>query len=73
VDNSPVHTVTDSSSDPLPTTPGRIMMNLWPGNDSAIGWLGEYNGTVPLQAQYDWVSYEAVDWPIKSYLPAIFK
>jgi beta-glucanase (GH16 family) len=73
VDGSPVHTVTDSSLDPLPTTPGRIMMNLWPGNENANGWLGVYNGTVPLQAQYDWVSYEAVDWPNKSYLPAIFK
>jgi len=43
----------------IPTVPGKIMMNLWPG----IGvddWLGAYDGTVPLHASYDWVRYSAL-------------
>jgi beta-glucanase (GH16 family) len=41
----------------IPSHPGKIMMNLWPG----IGvddWLDRYNGATPLYAQYDWVSYD---------------
>jgi beta-glucanase (GH16 family) len=72
VDGLLVHTE-DGSNGALPTTPGRIMMNFWPGTDSVNDWLGDFVYSSPLQAQYDWVSYEAVDWPIKSYLPAIFK
>nr|APX61206.1 GFP::LicBM3 [synthetic construct] len=40
----------------IPVTPGKIMMNLWPG----IGvdeWLGRYDGRTPLQAEYEYVKY----------------
>ncbi len=40
----------------IPVTPGKIMMNLWPG----IGvneWLGSYDGKTPLKAEYEYVKY----------------
>ncbi|TYQ13127.1 UNVERIFIED_CONTAM: Beta-glucanase/Beta-glucan synthetase [Acetivibrio alkalicellulosi] len=40
----------------IPNTPGKIMMNLWPG----IGvddWLGPYCGRTPLTAEYEYVKY----------------
>lgn len=53
VDGQAVYTATEN----IPTTPGKIMMNVWPG----IGvddWLDAYDGTTPLYAHYDWISYE---------------
>lgn len=53
VDGKAVHT---AYSD-IPKTPGKIMMNTWPG----IGvdeWLKPYNGRTPLTAQYQWVSFD---------------
>jgi len=41
----------------IPSHPGKIMMNIWPGI-GVDSWLGSYNGTTPLYAQYDWVSYD---------------
>lgn len=55
VDGNPVYTV--NSSD-VPVTPGKIMMNAWPG----IGvddWLQPYNGVTPLTGYYDWAVYDA--------------
>lgn len=48
VDGKAVHTVTEN----LPSTPGKIMMNVWPG----IGvddWLDLYDGKTPLYGYYD--------------------
>ena len=72
VDGNWVHTE-DGSNGTLPSTPGRIMLNFWPGTDAMNDWLGNFIYGGPLQAQYDWVSYEAVDWPIKSFVPMIFR
>ncbi|WP_375105462.1 glycoside hydrolase family 16 protein [Paenibacillus sp. RS8] len=52
VDDRPVHTVTEN----LPSTPSRIMMNLWNGT-GVDSWLEPYDGTVPLQAYYDQFRY----------------
>ena len=52
VDGIAVYTATKN----LPVTPGKIMMNAWPG----IGvddWLAPYDGQTPLVAYYDWISY----------------
>lgn len=41
----------------IPSTPGKIMMNVWPG----IGvdeWLKPFNGNTPLTARYEWVTYQ---------------
>lgn len=41
----------------IPTTPGKIMMNVWPG----IGvddWLKPFNGNTPLTARYQWATYK---------------
>nr|WP_278487422.1 glycoside hydrolase family 16 protein [Streptococcus equinus] len=53
VDGKAVHTVTEN----LPVTPGKIMMNVWPG----IGvddWLDPYDGKTPLYGHYDWIHYD---------------
>ena len=54
VDGKEVHTVTEN----IPTTPGKLMMNTWNG----IGidsWLGKYDGTTPLTAEYQWARFTA--------------
>ena len=56
VDGKAVYSATNN----IPTTPGKIMMNAWPG----IGvdeWLNPYNGVTPLVAQYDWINWKKVD------------
>ncbi|MFB2126348.1 family 16 glycosylhydrolase [Bacillus subtilis] len=52
VDGQLKHTATNQ----IPTTPGKIMMNLWNGT-GVDEWLGSYNGVNPLYAHYDWVRY----------------
>ncbi|MDE6020648.1 MAG: glycoside hydrolase family 16 protein [Ruminococcus sp.] len=52
VDGKEVYKATQN----IPSTPGRIMMNTWPG----IGvneWLKPFDGTTPLSAHYQWVTY----------------
>lgn len=41
----------------IPSTPGKIMMNAWPGK-GVDAWLAPYNGQTPLYAYYDWISYD---------------
>lgn len=53
VDGVEVHRVTNT----IPSHPGKIMMNLWPGT-GVDSWLGSYDGKTPLNAYYDWVSYD---------------
>lgn len=52
VDRVPVYTAYQN----IPVTPGRIMMNAWPGT-GVDEWLKPYNGTTPLTASYQWVTY----------------
>ncbi|MBP3249941.1 MAG: glycoside hydrolase family 16 protein [Ruminococcus sp.] len=52
VDGKAVYTATEN----IPVTPGRIMMNTWPGR-GVDGWLDHYNGNTPLTARYLWVTY----------------
>ena len=52
VDGKKVHTATENS----PQTPGKIMMNVWPGT-GVDSWLKPFDGTVPLKAEYDWVKF----------------
>lgn len=40
----------------LPTNPGRIMVNLWPGT-GVDSWLGRFNYSGQRTATYDWVKY----------------
>jgi endo-1,3-1,4-beta-glycanase ExoK len=53
VDGREVHRATTD----IPTTPGYIYMNLWPGI-TVDSWLGPYNGKTPIYAYYDWVAYQ---------------
>lgn len=52
VDKKPVYSATTN----IPSTPGKIMMNVWNGK-GVDEWLKPYNGRTPLVAQYDWASY----------------
>jgi hypothetical protein len=54
IDGDLVHTTTDN----VPTNPGQIMMNTWPGNVRTKKWLGTFNPDIlPVYAHYDWVSF----------------
>lgn len=56
VDGVAVYTATEN----IPQTPGKIMMNTWPGV-GVDDWLNHFDGTTPLTAEYDWMritSYE---------------
>jgi beta-glucanase (GH16 family) len=56
VDGTEVHSVNNANGS-LPTTPGKIMISLWPGIGVA-DWLGEFVFPgAPIYADYDWVKY----------------
>lgn len=47
-----------SADKDIPSTPGKIMMNVWPGK-GVDGWLKAFDGTVPLTAEYKSVDFKA--------------
>jgi len=53
VDGEAVYTANSN----IPSTAGRIMMNVWPGT-GVDDWLNAYDGKTPLTAQYQWVTYD---------------
>lgn len=46
-----------STTTDIPSTSGKIMMNVWPGT-GVDAWLNPYDGTTPLTANYQWVTYK---------------
>ena len=52
VDGKEVYKATSN----IPSTPGKIMMNTWPGI-GVDSWLKPFDGTTPLTARYQWVTY----------------
>lgn len=58
IDGAAVYTATEN----IPTTPGKIMMNVWPGT-GVDSWLGKYDGTLPLTAEYAAVRYNENGYP----------
>jgi hypothetical protein len=61
VDGRRVYSVADTEGNPTPKATDslqKIMMNLWPVDETASGWAGAfgYPGS-PLRAQYQWVRY----------------
>jgi endo-1,3-1,4-beta-glycanase ExoK len=46
----------------IPQTPGKIMMNLWPGRN-VDDWLAPYDGRTPLVAEYEYVRYYPNGFP----------
>lgn len=53
-----------------PSTPGRIMMNLWAVTDAASGWAGKFQGG-PAQARYDSVSFTSLGDLTEVSLPLV--
>jgi Beta-glucanase/Beta-glucan synthetase len=53
VDGKEVYRATQN----IPTHPGKVMMNLWPGI-GVDSWLGAYDGKTPITASYDWMAYD---------------
>ncbi len=53
VDGKEVYKATSS----IPSTPGKIMMNVWPGI-GVDNWLKPFDGNTPLTARYQWVTYQ---------------
>ncbi|MBE6837285.1 MAG: glycosyl hydrolase family protein [Ruminococcus sp.] len=56
VDGVAVHTAYNN----IPVTPGKIMMNVWPGIN-VDGWLGRYDGNTPLTAEYKSMKFTPID------------
>lgn len=57
VDGKAVYQVT-SEQCKLPSIPGKIIMNVWNGRtEDTKYWLNEYDGTTPLTAEYNYISY----------------
>lgn len=52
VDGKEVYRATSN----IPSTPGKIMMNTWPGI-TVDDWLKPFDGKTPLTARYQWVTY----------------
>ena len=59
VDDVAVYQV-DAEDGSLPSLESKIMMNVWNGANSVNYWLDEYDGTIPLHAYYDTMSYTSL-------------
>jgi beta-glucanase (GH16 family) len=58
VDGVEVHRAReDVTGVPIPTHPGKIMMNLWTGTPTVEDWLGPFAFEKPLRAQYEDVRF----------------
>jgi len=66
IDDKPVYKVTTDTTvepaenvrvvDVIPSTPGRLLMNYWCGNEDAHGWMGVYEGNVKDNGcEYQWI------------------
>lgn len=59
VDGKLVHTE-DGSMGRLPSTPGKVMANLWPGI-GVDSWLNPFRYSGPVRAEYDWIRFTPID------------
>ena len=50
VDDKPVYQATKN----IPTHPGRIISNYWCASESAVGWMGSFDGKDTKDATYQW-------------------
>ena len=60
VDDTVVRKVEKIKVGPLPTSPGRVTLNLWAGDNTVTSWVGRFRYTKPIHAFYDSVSYTAL-------------
>ncbi len=59
VDDVPVYKVRASKNNPLPATPGRMLMSYWVGSKEAEGWMGKFDGNYDATTEYKWVRTSA--------------
>ena len=59
VDGKPVYKVEATEKNPLPSTPGRILMNYWCGTEKAEGWMGKFENPDDQCAEYQWIKTSA--------------
>ena len=60
VDGVPICSIEDSPTNPTPKATDslqKIMMNLWPVDQSAEDWAGTFYYQEPLNAEYEWVRF----------------
>jgi endo-1,3-1,4-beta-glycanase ExoK len=62
VDGARVHTVR-AETGALPSSPGRVIMNLWTGSEAQYGWHGQPTFTDGTEAVYYCASYRALGNP----------
>lgn len=60
VDGEAVYKITDEEY-AIPSTPSYLMMNVWNGADYLKSWIDIYDGTIPLEAKYDYFDYVPYD------------
>lgn len=58
VDGEAVYSVNTEDNGPMPSTPGRILMNYWCGTEDAEGWMGVYTPD-SATVDYEWVKTSA--------------
>lgn len=59
VDDVPVYKVEKSEQTPMPSTPGRILMNYWSGTPEAEGWMGVFSDPDGVTADYKKIATSA--------------
>ncbi len=59
VDGKLVHSATESDH-PIPTAPGRVMMNIWTGSEAQYEWHGPPTFDDGVSARYTCVSFQAL-------------
>ena len=75
IDGKPVYKVTTDKTveeaenlkivDVLPSTPGRLLMNYWCGNEGAELWMGKYEGNVNDNGcEYEWIKSSTKGAPL---------
>jgi len=60
VDGGLAYSIEDSETNPTPKATDslqKIMMNLWPVDQSAAAWAGTFDYQGPLNAEYQWVRF----------------
>lgn len=71
VDGEPVYRVDKTKKYPMPTHPGRILMNYWCGTQQAEGWMGKFtDASTGETADYQWIKVAAEASQVDQDIPS---